>query len=54
MNYRTKEELLDFITEIENLAYAVSSIIGTTTLANLVTKAEALKSALRSDETILN
>jgi hypothetical protein len=52
MNENTRDNLIRFITEVENLAHAVSSVAGTDALKQLYEAAEAAKSSLQSDETV--
>ena len=52
MNSRTKQALLEFITEVENLAAAVMVTTGVETATKVVDTAEKLKLAINHDETI--
>ncbi len=54
MNANTKEKLEKLCDALTILAYGASSVIGTLTLAEIVTAAEELKLALQKDETILS
>lgn len=54
MNNNTREALKTFITEVESLAYAVSSVAGTIVLRDVIESAETLKKQLDKDETILS
>lgn len=53
MNSRTKKALEDFIDQVENLAYGVVLTVGTEQVSAILTASTELKSALASDETIL-
>lgn len=53
MNQKTKKALLAFIGQVETLAQGVIHLTGTVDCAKLVDSAEALKAALKKDETIL-
>ncbi len=53
MNANTKDYLIAFITAVENLADAVSSVAGTHATKEIYENAERLKVQLESDETIL-
>jgi len=53
MNPNTRKDLQDFITAVENLAHAVSSVAETKALVEIFYTAEKLKVQLDKDETIL-
>lgn len=53
MNNNTRKDLQAFITAVENLAHAVSSVAGTDALKEIYDTAEQLKVQLDKDETIL-
>lgn len=53
MNQKTKKSLMVFIDQVETLAQGVVHLTGTVDCAKLLDSAEALKAALKKDETIL-
>ncbi len=53
MNDNTRKALIEFITTVEHLANAVSSVSGTGAMKDLIQTSEELKTALKTDETIL-
>jgi hypothetical protein len=53
MNDVTRQELKEFIQEVLNFAFAVSSVAGTNALDALIGKGEQLMEQLDKDPTIL-
>lgn len=53
MNGNTKRDLQAFITAVENLTHAVSSVAGTNVVGEVFVTADILKNQLDKDEAIL-
>lgn len=54
MNDKTKQDMLDFLKQIESLSVALSPFIGFQTATRLQSSAVKLQLSLEQDETILD